>query len=138
ERELRVDHETARVAGEAHEAVRPGAVRERALELEGAAGQAVADDRLHAALAVGAAGLLVREDLLQPDDLAGELGQVLLRRVDDREALVQLREVLVLVAGRALEALADPVLQAIEALRDQAHELALARAEDLGHGLQAP
>ena len=54
--------------------------------------QAVADDRFHAALAIGAAGLLVGENILERDHLARQRGEILLRRVDDRETLVQLRQ----------------------------------------------
>ncbi len=136
QRELGVDHEPARVAGQVHEAVRPGAVRERRLEGVGARRQPVADDRLHPALAVGAAGLLVGEDLAQADDLAGEVREVPLRGVDHGETLVELGEVLALMAGGRLESLADAVLEAVDALSDHAGELALPRAEDLRDGLQ--
>ena len=53
-------------------------------------GQAVLDDGFHAHLAEGAARLLVGQDLLQADHVGGELGQVLLCRVDDGEPLMQL------------------------------------------------
>ena len=75
-----------------HETVRPGAVRQRRLELVGAVRQAVGDDRLHARLAEGAARLLVGEDRLQLHDLAGERLDVVLRIVDDGEPLLQLGE----------------------------------------------
>ena len=72
------------------QAVGPLAVRERRLEGVGALGQAVLDDGLHAHLAEGAARLLVGEDLLKRDHVGGKLGQVLLRRVDHGEPLVEL------------------------------------------------
>ena len=52
--------------------------------------QAVGDDRLHARLAEGAARLLVGEDRLQLHDLAGKRLDVVLRRVDDGQPLLQL------------------------------------------------
>ncbi len=54
--------------------------------------QPVADDRLHAALAIGAARLLVGENVLERHHLAGERGEILLGRVDDRQPLVEMRE----------------------------------------------
>ena len=100
ERKLGVDREQAAVAGQADDAIGAGAVRQRELELVGAGGQAVAHDRLHPPLAEGAARLLVGENVLQRHDFARHLGQARLRRVDHREALVELAEVLARVAPR--------------------------------------
>ncbi len=62
ERELGVDHQRAPViAGQVHDAIGPLAVRERVLERVGVLGQPVGHDRFHAALAEGAARLLVGE-----------------------------------------------------------------------------
>jgi hypothetical protein len=127
ERKLGVDGEPARVVGQAHQAVGPAAVRERRLELEGAGGEPVADDRLHPPLAIGAAGLLVGEDVLQPHHLAREVGELALRRVDHGQPLVEARQVLGL-----------PVPALVDALGEHAGELALPRAEHLHHGLHAP
>jgi hypothetical protein len=138
QRELGIDHETPLVAGQAHEAIRPRAVRQGGLELEGIGRQSVADDRLHPPLPVGAPGLLVGEDVLEPHDLAGEVRQVLLGRIDHGEPFVQLGEVLGLVARGGLQPLPDPVLQPVDPLRDHPREIALAGAEDLGHGPHPP
>ena len=99
ERELGVDHQRALV-GQEHRAVRPAAVGERVLEFVEALRQSVLDDDLHAALAEGAAVLLVGEHALQRGDLGGELGDVLLRAVDHRQPLVQLRARLSAVCWR--------------------------------------
>ena len=61
QREFGVDDEAASVAGQGDQAVRPLPVRELRLEGEEGGGQAVADDRFHPALAIGAARLLVGE-----------------------------------------------------------------------------
>ena len=60
ERELGVDHQRALVRQE-DRAIRPRAVRERELEFVGAFREPVLDDHFHAALAEGAALLLVGE-----------------------------------------------------------------------------
>ena len=52
-------------------------------------GQTILDDGLHANLAEGAARLLIGQDLLQADHIAGKFGQILLGRIDDRKALVE-------------------------------------------------
>ncbi len=65
-------------------AVWPGIVGQRELELISALWQPVGDDRLHAALAEGAAALLVVENFLQRRHRRGQIGDVLLRRVDHR------------------------------------------------------
>ena len=134
ERELGVDDQRPVVAGQVDDAVGPGAVGERGLESEGALGQRVAHDGFHAALAEGAARLLVGQHVLQGEHLAGEVGEVLLRGVDDGEALVQLGEMVDRVPGRR-EPMPDPALQAVQPLGEQAHEIGLARAEHLADGL---
>jgi hypothetical protein len=102
------------------------------------AGQPIADDRLHPALPIGASGLLVREDILQSYDLAGEVRQILLRRVDHGETLVQLGQIFRLMARGRLQPLPDPVLQSVDPFRDHPHEIALAGAEDLGDSAHSP
>jgi hypothetical protein len=119
---------------QAHDAVGPRAVGQGCLEREGAGRELIADDRLHPPLPIGAAGLLVGQDVLEPDDLAGEARQVLLSRIDDGEPLVELRQILGLVAGGGLKPLPDPVLQPVDPFRDHAYEVALSGTEDLGHG----
>ncbi len=94
-----------RIAGQANDAVGPGAVREGELEVEGARRQAVAHDRLHPPLAEGAARLLVSEDALEGNDFARHFGQPRLGGVDHRQPLVELAEIvagpLALVGGPA-------------------------------------
>ncbi len=92
QRKFGVDDQRRRAVRHLDQAVGPGAVRQRRLELVGAVRQAVGDDRLHARLAEGAARLLVGEDRLQLHDLAGERLDVVLRIVDDGEPLLQLGE----------------------------------------------
>ena len=78
--------------GQEHHAIRPLVVRKRELEFEGALRHAVLDDRLHPRLAEGAARLLVGEHVAQGRDLRGQVGEVLVRAVDDAEPLVQLAQ----------------------------------------------
>ena len=115
ERKLRVDREKAAVAGQADDAIGPRTVRQRELEVVGARRKAVAHDRLHPPLPEGAARLLVGENVLQRHDLARHFGQPRLRRVDHREALVQLAEVFAGPPGLALDSGAEPVAHAAEA-----------------------
>ena len=68
EREFCVDHQRGLV-GEINDAVGPGVVGERELELETTHGQAVLHDCFHAGLAEGAAHLLVGEHVAQRGDL---------------------------------------------------------------------
>ena len=74
---------------------------------------------------------------MQRGDLRGEIGDVLLRAVDDREPLVQLLQVLDRVLGRALHRLAEAVRHRVEPLVDRALERALPAGQHVAHGLQA-
>ena len=91
-------------------------LRERVLELVSRWRQPVLDDRFHAALAEGAARLLVGEDVFQADDLLRQPGQLRLRRVDNGEPLVQFGEVIAGRARLALQPLADARPDRIEPL----------------------
>ena len=97
ERELGVHRQQPRIARQADDAIGPGAVGERELEVVSPRRQAVAHDRLHAPLAEGAARLLVGENVLQRHHFARHVGQARLRRVDHRETFIEPAETL---AGR--------------------------------------
>ena len=118
------------------QAVGPLAVGKRGLEGEGAFRQPVLDDGLHAHLAEGAARLLVGEDLLKGDHVAGEVGEVLLRRVDHGEPLMQLGDGVGGLARRLGQVRADPMGHAVEPLVDGAGELAVTADADLGKRLE--
>ena len=108
ERELGVDDEMQFAVGQLDEAVGPRAVAERRLEPEGGVRQPVADDRLHPPLAESAARLLVGEHVAQAHHLRGELGDVALRRVDDRQPLVQGLQRLAGALGLLVQPLSEP------------------------------
>ena len=97
ERKFGVDGERPGVAGQADDAIGPGAVGKRELEVVGARRQAVAHDRLHPSLSEGAARLLVGENVLERNHLARHVAEPRLRGVDDGEPFVELAEAL---AGR--------------------------------------
>ena len=118
------------------QAVGPLAVGERRLERIGALRQPILNDRLHAHLAERAARLLIGEDLLQAHHVARELGQVLLRGVDDRQSFVELRDRLVRLARRLVEIGADLMGHAVEPLIDRPRQLAVAGHADLGQRLK--
>ena len=99
-------------------------------------GQRVADDRFHPALAEGAARLLVGEDILEPDDFLGEPGKTRLRRIDHRQPLVELEEVLVGRPARLFEPLADARADRIEPLRHEPRQVRLPRRERFRHRTQ--
>ena len=88
QRKFRVDAERALV-GQEHHAVRALPRRERVLELVGALRHAVLHDRFHPRLAERAARLLVGEHVAQGRHLRGQVGEVLVRVVDDAEPLMQ-------------------------------------------------
>ena len=135
EREFCIDHQRAAV-GQKHTAVGPGLVGERVLEGVGPLGQAVLDDGFHAPLAERAARLLVGEHALQGRHLTGEIGDVLLRAVDDREALGELLQILGCALLGLLERIAQPMRDRIEPLVDGMGELRLAFRQHADHGLK--
>ena len=55
---------------------------------------------------IRAAALLVRQNVLQPDNLARQVLEVLLGRVDDRQPLLKFRQIFVLVL---LDVVSSPV-----------------------------
>ena len=108
ERKFGVNGEQARIARQADDAVGAGAVREGELEVVRARGQAVANDRLHAALTEGAARLLVGENVLQRHHFPRHFSEPRLRRVDDREALIEPAETLARRLRLTFEPRAEP------------------------------
>ena len=108
QRKLGVDHQRAPV-GQEDAAVGTGLVGERVLECVGPFRQAILNDRLHPPLAKRAARLLVGEHALQRGHLGGEIGDVFLRAVDDRQPLSELLQVL----GCALLGLFEQIAEAI-------------------------
>ena len=99
--------------------------------------QAVLDYDFHARLAERAALLLVGQHALQRRDLGGEIGDVLLRGVDDGKPLVQLLQMLRRVRRGLLQRIAEPVRHRIEPLVDGVLKLRLPLAQHLDHGLEA-
>ena len=136
ERELRIDHQIRRVR-QMDQTVGTHIVGKRCLERVGALRQAVLDDCLHAALTERPALLLIGKDFLQTDDVGGQFGDVLLRRVDDREALVQFRQAFRGLAGILGQVLPEPVGDVVQPLIDGARELRLPGNGNLRNRLQA-
>ena len=106
------------------------------MELIGVLRQSVADDGLHPSLAEGPTRLLVGEDILQADHFLGEAGELRLRRVDHRQPLVELAQILARGARLILKAAADTRAHRIELLGDNPGEIGLTRAENLAHAAQ--
>ena len=138
EGKFRVDRERARIARQADDAIRTGAVRERELEVVAAGRQAVAHDRLHPALAEGAARLLVGENVLQRHHLARHLGQARLRRVDHRQPLIEPAERFARRLRLAFEPGAEPGADGIEPVGDDPGEVGLPRPQPFRHRPDLP
>ena len=137
QREFRVHHHEPVVAGQADDAIGPVAVGEHMLEGEGVGGEIVPHDGLHAALAEGAARLLVGENLLQPQHLLRKAGQPLLGPVDHCETLAQFRQMVGGGTGALLQPLPHPRAHGVEPVGHDAGEIGLAGGHHLGHGAQA-
>jgi hypothetical protein len=105
------------------------------LEGERALGQRVGDDHLHAALAEGAARLLVGEHGPERRHLRGQLGDVLLRAVDHRQPFVEFLQVGAGVLAGRRHRLVEVVRDRIEPLVDRARVLGLAARQQLTHRL---
>lgn len=117
-RELGVDDHRAVVAGQFHDAVGARAVRQRRLECERAYRQAVAHDGLHAPLSIGAARLLVGQDVLEAHHFLRERGEVGLGAVDHGQALAEARELVGGGARALFEALAHAGAHGVETIGD--------------------
>jgi len=135
ERELGVDHQQG-AAGQVDAAVGPRPVGERGLEVVAVLRQPVLDDGLHLALAEGAARLLVAEHLLQGRDLRGEVGNVLLRAVDDGEARVQLLQMLGGMLGGRLHRLTEVLRHRVEPGVHGVLKLGVGVLQPASHGVE--
>ncbi len=87
--------------------------------------QTVGNDCLHPRLAECAARLLVGKDRLQLHYLSGQRLNIVLRRVDDRQTLLQFGKVLMRRAGLFSHGLADAVRHAVEPFADRLVEFRL-------------
>ena len=117
-------------------AIRPRIVRQRELEFIGALRQPVGDDGFHAALAEGAAALLVVEHLLQRRHGRGQIGDVLLRRVDHRQPRMQLLQMVGGVLGRGLHRLADVLRHRVEPRIHGLLQLRVRVLQPAAHGIE--
>ena len=129
--ELGVDRDRAGRVGQPDQAIDPAAA-ERGLQLEGSRGQGVAQQVFQQDLAEAAARLLVAENVLQPDHLARQLGDVLLRRVDHRQPLLQGAERLAGLLALLLQPVADPPPEVAEPLLEGLGQRTLLRLQPLG------
>ncbi len=99
----------------------------------GALRHAVLHDRFHPRLAERAARLLVGEHVAQGRHLRGQVGEVLVRVVDDAEPFMQHAQAVHGVARGRFHRLADPVRHRIQPLVDRARHLGLAAHQRLRH-----
>jgi hypothetical protein len=110
---------------------------ERGLKLVSAIGQTICNNRLHARLPESTARLLVGQYGLQGDDLPGERRNIGLRRVNDRQPLLQLGKIFMRGLGLLRHGLANAVGHSVQPLTDRLRHFRLAGAENFGHGLHA-
>jgi hypothetical protein len=137
-REFGVEGEHARVAGEADDAIGPRAAGERELKFVGACRQAVAHDRLHAPLAESAARLLVRQNVLQRNDLLGHARQPGVCGVDHRQPLVELAQIVAGGPGVGLQPIAQALTHMVQPFRNQPREIGLTRAQPIAERPYSP
>ena len=126
-----------RSVGQVHDAIGPRLVGEGCLEFVAILRQAILNDHLHPRLPEGAARLLVGKHALQARHLGGEVGDVLLRVVDQREPRVQLLQMLGGVLGRRAHRVAQPGGDRVEPLMHRVLQLRLCPGEQFAHGLDA-
>ena len=134
EGKLGVDHQRRSVR-QVHDAVRPGLVGECPLKFIAILRQTVLNNHLHPRLPEGAARLLVGKHALQARHLGGEVGDVLLRVVDEREPRVQLLQMLGGVLGRRAHRVAQPGGDRVEPFMHRVLQLRLCPGEQFAHGL---
>ena len=132
ERKFRVDDHQPGVTRQADHAIGAGIVGERVLKFEGRGGQAVFDDSFEAALAEGAARLLVGKNILEADDFLGQRGDPCLRRVDYREPFVQFGQMFAGGFAGGFETGADPRPDRVEPIGNEPREIGLTRTQNLG------
>ena len=138
ERKLCVDHQTKFRIRQLDQAIGPGGVGEGGLEGIGAAMEAIADDRLHASLAIGAASLLVGENVLETHHFAGEGREIFLGCVDDGETLIELGERLPRAFGVIVKAHAEPLAHLVEPCFHGAGEVGLRALRLFGETAKVP
>ena len=126
EGELGVHHHLEIAVGHADEAIGPGAVGQGGLIVIGAGGQGVGDDGLHARLAEGAARLLVGENVLKGDHLAGEAGDVGLGLIDDGQPLGQFLQMPGGALGLFAQSRADAGGDIVQPLGEHARDMGVA------------
>ena len=97
-------------------AIGPRAVGQRGLKFIDADRERIGDDGFHAALAEGAARLLVGQHLLQRNDMSRQRGDVLLRFVDDGQPRLDAAQRLGGLVGVLFERTSQLLRQRIEAL----------------------
>ena len=106
------------------------------MKLERRGGQAIPNDGFEAALAEGAARLFVSKNVLEADDFLGQRGDPCLRRIDHRQPLVQLGQMVASGFSRGFKASADPYSNRVEAVGDEPREIDLARSQNIGDAAQ--
>src|SRR5262249_51842557 len=136
ERELGVDCQRPPVRQE-YRAIRAASVRKRELEFVTALGQAILYYDLEAARAERAALLLVGQHALQRGHLGRQIGDVLLRMVDDREPLVELLQAFDRLLSARAHGLVEVVGYRVEPLVDGAVKLRLTAGERVAQALDA-
>ena len=132
QRELGIDRDRPRRVGQLEQAVDALAVAQRHLEGVGRRRQDRLDDVAQLDLAEGAARLLVGQDVLQADHLGRQLGDVLLRLVDHRQALAQVAQRGLALGRRFLQPVADALGKVDQALLHGLGERALLGLQALG------
>ncbi len=110
---------------------------ERVLERVGVLGEPIGHDRFHAALAEGAARLLVGEHVLERDHVRGKLGDARLGRVDDGQPLVELAKGLRGGACGSRYALAESMRHGIQPFVYGMSKIGLAACKYFGKRLHA-
>ena len=131
QRELRIDHDGAGRIGEFDHAVGSPGVGQHHLKPVGARGKRIHHDVVELDLAERTASMLVVEDVLEGDDLLGEVGDGLLRLVDRLEPLGQLAQRLRRRLRRVGEVLAHRRFHGVQTFVDVPRQALLV----LGHGV---
>ncbi len=134
QRKLGIDDERRRIVRHLDGAVRPVTVRKCRLQLEGTRRQGVGDQRLHARLSEGAACLLVGKYRLKPDHVLGQILNIALCGIDDRQALLKAAQIFMGRPGLLGQRFAQPLRHAIKTLIQRLAHLRLTRAERFRHG----
>ena len=114
QRKLGVDDDGAGRVWQADQAVGPLAVRKRRLKGVGVGRQGLGDDVVELDFPERPARLLVRQNVLEAEDIAGQFLDIRLRLVYDGEALLQLRQRTCGALGGAVEAFAHVLLHGLQ------------------------